>query len=144
MTKPMDSTPVIPHRGKMKLVGDVLDFSDGWGLVAARLERSNQFVKPNGEAEKIVAIELIAQAVAAVNGLDSFEEDKPPSMGYLVSVDKAAFHAAIPSDEDLVMEVKRDCRIGEFQIFNGQLRCGDKLLAEVAVKVWSPSFGDGV
>ncbi len=144
MTNPIDSTPVIPHRGKMKLIGDVLDFSDGWGLVAARLESSSMFVKPNGEVEQIVAIELIAQAVAAFNVFESFQEDKPPANGYLVSVDKAEFYAAITSNEDLVIEVNLDCKIGDFQIFNGQLRFCDKLLAEVAVKVWSASIVDGV
>lgn len=142
MKLPMDSTKLIPHRGKMKLIGDVIRYRTGMGTVEARLDSNSPFVSRTGEVETTVGVELIAQACAAVNGLDSAETDQPAGRGYLVSVDSGEFHSPIPADETLSVQAHRECRVGSFHIFTGQVYLRHNLLAEARVKVWAPTRAD--
>lgn len=142
MKFPMDSMQIIPHRGKMKLIGDVLQYDDGEGTVEARIGSDSLFLTPDGQVETVVAVELIAQACAAINGLDGAESDEPARRGYLVSVDSADFYSPIPPDQTLSVHARRECVVGGFHIFSGQIRSGQELLAEARVKVWSPPLDD--
>jgi 3-hydroxyacyl-[acyl-carrier-protein] dehydratase len=70
LTLPFPTERLVPHRPPLCLVKRLLEFSGQTGVVEAVIEPDNIFLNADGSLPPLAAIELIAQASAAVKGYD--------------------------------------------------------------------------
>lgn len=86
MTRPdfPDVDELIPQRGRMRLLGDVVAHAPEETECSVDLERSELFCEPDGAVPAYVAIEYMAQCAAAHAGLTARAPGAPPRIALLL------------------------------------------------------------
>jgi predicted hotdog family 3-hydroxylacyl-ACP dehydratase len=84
---------LVPHRGGMSLVRDVLEHGPGHTVCAVDPAGSDLFRSPDGSIPAWLSLEFMAQCIAAHGGLDARERGEPPSVGFFVGTRRIALHA---------------------------------------------------
>jgi predicted hotdog family 3-hydroxylacyl-ACP dehydratase len=87
MSTPQRFPPVaelVPQRPPMLLVDEVLDAGDDAITCAALVRPDNLFVA-DGRAHASVALEYMAQAIAALAGLRARADGQPPAIGMIAA-----------------------------------------------------------
>ena len=84
---------VLPHRGRMVLLGSVLEHAPAATACAVQVDAQKLFVQSDGSIGSWVGIEYMAQCVAAHAGLIARAGGEEPRIGYLVSSRRLRFHA---------------------------------------------------
>ena len=101
---------LVPHKPPMLLLDGVVSFDDRSLTARVQLTESSPFVE-DGQVPGLVAIEYMAQAIAAFAGTARRKDGQPPKLGFLLSC------------REMVIDVP-------------QLAVGDELLV-TARQVWS-------
>lgn len=78
-------TAIVPHRGPMLWLDRVCDGDDGFVVCAARVPPDAPFVR-QGRAQAVVSLEYMAQAAAALLGLQAHRRGAAQTGGFLVAV----------------------------------------------------------
>jgi len=78
---------LLPHRSPMILLAEVRDDAPGSITCTVQLHNGSPFVE-NGSVEAFVALEYMAQCVAAYAGLQAYRRGEPVKVGYLVGARK--------------------------------------------------------
>ena len=76
---------IVPHRGPMLWLDRVCDGDDGFVVCAARVPPDAPFVR-HGRAAAVVSLEYMAQAAAALLGLQAHRRNAAQTGGFLVAV----------------------------------------------------------
>lgn len=86
---------LIPHRGRMVLIDDILEVSSSHALTASVMNAAYPLVEAEG-VQPLIMIELAAQTAGVCNGLDRIKTRGIDSvkMGWLVGVKRALFYIA--------------------------------------------------
>ena len=86
---------LLPHRGRLKLVDEILQLDDEIAVTAATATRrwplfDGRVISP------LVLVELVAQTAGIKNGLDRLRSQGPDAdkRGWLVGIKKASFEVA--------------------------------------------------
>ncbi len=84
---------ILPHRGSMLLIGDILEVSDNHALTTSVIDSSFPLVTEQG-AQAMILVELAAQTAGVYNGMIRIRDqgDESSSMGWLVGIKRARFH----------------------------------------------------
>ncbi|MBN1614581.1 MAG: hypothetical protein JW950_08970 [Deltaproteobacteria bacterium] len=134
---PLEIEHLIPHRGPMRLIDRVLR-ADGNRLeTLSVVEKTWPLCSIRG-VDVIVAIEVIAQAAAALHGYRKGWQDEP-KVGLLVGVKDARFYRRhLPMKAKLtgrvaVLSLKRS-----FCVFEGELMLGEELICRAVVQAVEP------
>lgn len=94
MIKNEDLKFLVPQKGKMFLIGEVLDADiESWKVESRTMmtENSMFFDKEAVGVPNYVCFELAAQTVAALTGLNAREKHLEPNMGLILSVSNFHF-----------------------------------------------------
>jgi predicted hotdog family 3-hydroxylacyl-ACP dehydratase len=137
--KALISAPVsefIPHSEPMVLIDRVIDFETNKLQAEVSITEQSRFYDANlGGVENLVAIEYMAQAIAALAGIRSKLNNQPVKLGFLLGTRKMMLHQAVLEQgkryqvevEELFMD---DSGLGAFQCaitFNGEMVAEAKL-----------------
>ncbi|TFH40063.1 MAG: hypothetical protein E4G96_08170 [Chrysiogenales bacterium] len=135
-----DIETLIPHRGHMRLVDEILEFGDD-GCVTAAVVKPYWPLCEEGRVSQIVLIELVAQSV----GMHFALEDKPKSVsseerpGWLVGVKKAVFSGEGPTvGERIIVSTSTMKRELTYVEVRGIARIGSAIAGEVLLQVFRP------
>lgn len=129
-----DMASIILHSGKMLQ----LDRITGYNIEEQYLEAEYRitddclFYDPAiSGVQSWVGFECIAQAIAALSGIEGKEEGKTPGIGFILSVSKMQINIpVINSGNTIVIKVKRlECLDLVFS-FNGQVFLNDEIVLE--------------
>ncbi len=84
---------LIPHRGRMVLIDDILEVDSSHALTASVMSELYPLVDAHG-VQPLIMIELAAQTAGVCNGLDRIKTKGIDSlkMGWLVGVKRAQFY----------------------------------------------------
>jgi predicted hotdog family 3-hydroxylacyl-ACP dehydratase len=132
---------LVPHQPPMLWI-DAIDAVEGEQIVCRVTVRDEHVFVERGAAETIVAIEWMAQSVAAFVGLEDESKGTGPRPGYLVAIPEARFFAAsVLVGETVILTCTR--RFGDEQLasFTCVARRGDEPLAEAIINVFRPGGG---
>jgi predicted hotdog family 3-hydroxylacyl-ACP dehydratase len=129
---------ILPHRGGMLLVDDILSVEENFAVTEALISRSFPMADSRG-VPPLVMIELAAQTAGVCNGLTRIKADGKDSSkkGWLVGVKRAQFFVEdyIAFDSRLII---RSENRHEFDILR-EVFCvvhlGDALLAEITLQL---------
>ena len=128
---------LVPHRDPMRLVDLVLEAGENHLRASSSVKETWPLCTIRG-ADAILAIELIAQSVAAHHHWKKGRKTEP-QVGLLVGVKEARFYSQLlPLGAELTVDVKTVAVIGNYGIFNGEVRLGNAVLCEAIVQVMEP------
>jgi predicted hotdog family 3-hydroxylacyl-ACP dehydratase len=132
----MDIEALIPHRGRMKLIDDVLTINDEAAITTARVTERwplhhDAFVDP------IVLIEIVAQTAAVhISGRKEGGRNAADRRGWMVGIKNADFYwDRIPVDTVLTTTVKSLYHIENYSVLDGEVKAGTELLCRVQIQV---------
>ncbi len=86
-------TDILPHRGNMLLIDDVVEANEESALVSSRMREGSPLSDRDG-VQPLIMVELAAQAAGVCNGIDRIRKkgiDSNPT-GWLVGVKRAQFY----------------------------------------------------
>ncbi len=84
---------LVPHRGGMSLVRDVVERGPDHTVCVVDPAGSDLFRSPDGSIPAWLSLEYMAQCIAALGGLDGRERGEPPSVGFFVGTRRIVLHA---------------------------------------------------
>lgn len=137
-------TDLLVHRPPMLLLESVLEHSDEQLTARVRVSAAHPFAA-NGEVPGVIAIEYLAQAVAAHQGLLDLRAGRATCEGFLLGARRFDIHReTLPVGLELRAEVAREFDLaGAFGRYVGRLveAAGGACVAEGDLKVFqSPQW----
>lgn len=136
---PRPAGEFLPHRPPMQLVDRLLSAADGSGCVETTVAAGCPLLAADGRLESVALIELLAQCYAAVQGYIDQCAGRPPGRGFLVGIRKAQLYAPARVGDRLLVAVRTAARVDTFVMVEGEVHCGDRLLASALFKLWLPA-----
>lgn len=129
---------LIPHRDRMKLVGEILEIDD-------RLARTSSVVThdwPLDEAgllSPLILVELVAQTSGVHEGWKARRDGKAGTSGWLVGIKRADFFKdAIAPGTVLTTTVRSLYAMQSYAVFTGTVQAASEILAQVELQVFRP------
>jgi predicted hotdog family 3-hydroxylacyl-ACP dehydratase len=131
---------LIPHRGVMRLL-DGVSAADATSIEAlATVPAEAWYLDERGAMPAWIGIELMAQAIAALAGLEGRRQGRPPRPGVLLGT--RAYRAkagSFPRGERLRISVRlSDADESGFGAYACEIRGAAGPLAEATLKVFAP------
>jgi predicted hotdog family 3-hydroxylacyl-ACP dehydratase len=138
----MEIEAMIPHRGRMRLIGEVLAVNDDSAVTSSAATEEWPLCR-DGSLDSLVAIELVAQTAALIEGWKRQQTGRGGTKGWLVGVKAADFRLPrIPLPATLLTEVRRDYALESYAVFEGKVRLGDEVAAVVTIQAFRPEEND--
>ncbi len=127
---------VLPHRPPMILIDELLSSSKDSLCARVRLREDSPFVE-DGRVSSLVAIEYMAQTIAALAGLRKRARGEEPRRGYLLGCRELK----LPVDElragdELTVQVRETWTTEELGHFECSVTRGDELVAAGVLSVY--------
>lgn len=128
---------LLPHRTPMRLVDDVLEIDENHIRTFSVVKETWPLCSGRG-AEMILAVEIIAQSATAL-----YHQRKKrlgvPQIDFLVGIKDARFHGEILQlHGELTADVRIISAIGNYGIFQGNVKHGAEILCEAIVQGLEP------
>src|SRR2546428_8966610 len=100
-------TALLPHAPPMVLLDEVLEHEGDCMACSVTVREGAPFVR-DGRVATVVALEYMAQCIAAFAGLDALASGDGPRIGFLIGCrELQLLRDAIPVGTTLAIEVKR-------------------------------------
>lgn len=129
-----DLAELVPHAGPMRLVARVLAHAPSGTRCALDPAASELFRDADGRIPGWVALEWMAQCIAAHGGLVARAAGRPPSPGMLVGARRLELaQSAFTPGDPLEVEARFAGAAGALASFECALRSGDGEVAATAI-----------
>lgn len=117
---PWPPAALLPHAGDMILIDDVLGFDEEQIRTRINVRPGGLFNRADGSLPAWVAIELMAQSVAAYAGCQARMKDEPVELGFLLGTRKFECNVEhFPAGSELIIHAQRslqdDSGMGVFE-----------------------------
>ena len=154
MIKKEDIQTLIPHRGKMLLLSNIIDYNLDEGNLTAEYHITEDclfFNSAVGGVPAWAAFECIAQAYSALSGIrgrntgepSAFASGVKPKVGYILSVSKIQiFLPVIKPGSTIVIKVNELDNMDSVSDFEGTVFLGDTKVLEGKITVMAANEGD--
>jgi predicted hotdog family 3-hydroxylacyl-ACP dehydratase len=134
----MDIEALIPHRDRMRLIGEALAVDDD-RAVASSVVTEDWPLYRNGAVDALVTIELVAQTAALLEGWKRQKSKRGGSKGWLVGIKRADFRLPrISLSATLITEARRGYALEGYAVFEGTVSLGADVVAVVSIQVFRP------
>lgn len=130
---------LVPQRPPMLLIDRLLrrDRETEFAVVEAVVPGGGVFIDPDGTLFPEYFVELVAQAMAAVNGYDRLVDGLGSGRGLLVGVDGFRWQAGAGPGEVLRVEMVKNFEFGAITVMGGRvLNAAEEFLAGGEIKAW--------
>jgi predicted hotdog family 3-hydroxylacyl-ACP dehydratase len=132
----MDIEALIPHRDRMRLIGEVLAVDDDRAVTSSAVTEEWPLYR-DGSVDALVTIELVAQTAALLEGWKRLQSGRGGAKGWLVGIKTADFRMPrIPLSATLLTEVRRDYALESYAVFEGTVRLGMEVAAVVSIQAF--------
>jgi len=132
----MDIEALIPHRDRMRLIGEVVAVDDDRAVASSVLTEEWPLYR-DGSVDVLVTIELVAQTAALLEGWKRQRSGRGGAKGWLVGVKTADFRLPrIPLPATLLTEVRKDYALESYAVFEGTVRRGTEVVAVVNIQAF--------
>jgi predicted hotdog family 3-hydroxylacyl-ACP dehydratase len=135
-----DIEKLIPHRGAMKLIGEIIVMDDSRCVTASTVSEHWPLCE-DGFVDPIVLIELAAQTAGAHFGWDEMKkgDSRAGTVGWIVGIKKAEFvRDRIPVGSLIEVSINDRKRGGTYAEISGIARIGAETVGEIMLQVFRP------
>jgi predicted hotdog family 3-hydroxylacyl-ACP dehydratase len=136
-TIPHKIEDLIPHRGSMLLLDEILMIDTEAAVSKARVKKTWPLFD-GSKVSSLVLVELVAQTCGLSNGLGRIRDQGIDSekKGFLVGIKSAAFHVKSLAVGTLITtEARNRFEFDSFREVAGIAKAGEELLGEVTLQV---------
>lgn len=134
----MDIETLIPHRGRMRLIDEVLAVDDDRAVTSSAVTEEWPLYR-DGSVDVLVTIELVAQTAALLEGWKRLRSGRGGAKGWLVGIKAADFRLPrISLPATLLTEVRRDYALEGYAVFEGTVRLGMEVVTVVSIQAFRP------
>lgn len=145
--------PLLPHSGNMVLLDEIVTYDAEQLQARAEIRDDHVFLQPDRSVPVWLAVEIMAQGIAAFDGCHATDEGRPVRLGFLLGSRKLILHQNhLPVGAKLEVIVRASVSDGSgFSLFDCQLRWlnapkdisaqlpAGTLVAEGTLNVFQPS-----
>ena len=125
----IDIDSFIPHRKKIKIIGDILDVQEKTAVSSACVD-SDWPLCDGSAVDSLVLIEAIAQTAAVIEGYKRSQRGKSGAKGWLVGVKNAEFYVdKVPLNTNLIISIESKHAFDNYGVIEGTIKAGEKILA---------------
>ncbi len=137
----LDIEKLIPHRGRMKLIDNVLDINADTAVTSSLV--SDQWPLFSGSSvDPIILIELVAQTAGVHISWKKGDDKGVGSIGWIVGIKSADFFLdRIPLCTPLITTVKNLYCAENYNVIEGKVTSGDALLGRIEIQVFRTESG---
>ena len=129
---------LVPHATPMILL-DRVDAYDANNVEASLTIRDDSPFVGNRKVPSYLAVEYMAQSIAAYSGLQALENNEPVRIGFLLGTRKLKLWTPeLSVGDELVVNVSVLYNDGEMAAFDCRALRGDQLVAEASINVFQP------
>lgn len=134
----MNIESFMPHRGKMKLIEDIVEVDKDHCLARATPTPDWPLYSPDG-ISAIIIIELIAQTTSAFVGWRRRHEGPLGGAGFLVGIQKAELHTRyLPLDTPVFISCTRSLDMDNYGVFDGRVQTDELVCGTASIQVYNP------
>ncbi len=134
---PVDALKLIPQRGKMKLIDELLRVSEEEACTCSDMTDKTMFLTPSGHILPAALVELSAQSTACYSGYISILEDASGQhSGLLVGIQNFVIEEIPVASEELSVEIHQESAIGPFSVHGISVFSNQTQIASGALKTW--------
>jgi predicted hotdog family 3-hydroxylacyl-ACP dehydratase len=135
---PWSVPELLPHRGPMVLIDDLVDAGEGWVTAGVRIAEDCLFFEPGAGMPCWIGIEYMAQTVALYSGLHAKRAGEPIRIGLLLGARRhEAMTDYFPLGSYLEIHAREQWQDGQMGIFDCSVE-GGRCLAKARLNVFSP------
>ena len=136
-TLPMNAEKLVPHRGRMRLLHQLLSYGEEESIGIAKVERTNLFLEGEEHLLGSALVEMIAQQAAAMGGYKQLTEDGGGSLlGFLIGIEEFEVLSKVEQPCDLMIKARREFELGQISIVAGDIFRGEDLIARGKARLW--------
>ena len=129
---------LIPHRGRMRLIGEVVNVDDDAAVTSSVVTEEWPLYR-DGSVDVLATIELVAQTAALMEGWKRLQTGRKGAEGWLVGIKTADFRLPrIPLHATLITEVRKDYAMESYAVFAGTVCVGTEEVAVVSIQAFRP------
>ena len=128
---------LLPHRGKMLLVDEILELEPTYGVTASITSSSWPFAGNNG-IQPLILVELAAQTAGVCNGWDRIINQGVDSekKGWLVGVKQADFHVTtIPFNSRIITRAENTHKYDLLREISGSMQVNNTIIGNVILQL---------
>ena len=129
---------LLPHRGKMLLITDVLEMDETYAVTTSLITASFPLTD-NGGAQPLLMVELAAQAAGVCNGLSRIKDQGEGSskVGWLVGIKRAHFYTnRLPLGKTVVTRSENSHVYDKLREVSAVLHMDETLVGEVTLQLY--------
>lgn len=133
---PLDVEYIIPHRRPIRLIDRLLECTEGSAVGEATIGPENVLLDEDGNADRAIFVELMAQTYAACKGYWEIVQGKSVRKGFLVAVRSLSINGDLSVGDRAVIRVKTGTIFGAFAVVDGAVFRDGLKLASANLKLW--------
>jgi predicted hotdog family 3-hydroxylacyl-ACP dehydratase len=134
----MEIEALIPHRDRMRLIGEVMAVDDDRAVTSSAVTEEWPLYC-DGSVDTLVTIELVAQTAAILEGWKRLQSGRGGASGWLVGIKTADFRLPrVPLHATLITEARKDYAMESYAVFEGTVRMGTEVVAVVSMQAFRP------
>jgi predicted hotdog family 3-hydroxylacyl-ACP dehydratase len=127
---------IIPQRFPMRVVDKLIRIAERKADVTVTVTKESIFVRQDGTLDEAVYLELIAQAIAALDGFSHMGASAVETKGFLLGAKNIEILKQARVGDNLKISVFEYASYGDFGIVEGVIYREDELLARGEIKIW--------
>ena len=128
---------LLPHRGRMKLVDEIVELDSEKVVTAATV--TDQWPFFDGRAVgALVFIELVAQTAGINNSWEGFLKhgDNFKNKGWLVGIKASRFYIdTVPLDTRIITRSENQFEFDAYRVIQGTVKVDSKIVAEIGLQL---------
>ena len=128
---------LLPHRGRMKLVDEIIELDAEQAVTAATV--TDQWPFFDGRAVcALVLIELVAQTAGINNSWEGIRKhgDNFKNKGWLVGIKASRFYIdSVPLDTRIITRSENQFEFDGYRVIQGTVKIDSKIAAEIGLQL---------
>lgn len=138
-----DSTELIPHRGRMKLVGPILELSSDIAVTSAVVSRTWPLCTGDS-VSPITLIEVVAQTAGILSSWKKGVGRSAYTAGWLTGIKNADFFIdTVPVGAEIITTVTCRYSLEDYEAMSGTIMSGKRRLCIIELQIFGLKAASG-
>jgi radical SAM protein with 4Fe4S-binding SPASM domain len=133
---PLPVEGIIPQKPPMRIIDTLDRLAERSASCSALIKKEMPFINDDLSVDNVAYLEMIAQAIAALNGFRNINASGRSPEGYLLGAKDLEILGRAEAGESLSVMVFKYARYGGFGIVKGIVSKNNEIIAKGEIKVW--------